>query len=346
MVKYVCDNCGAEFPHKTTYDIHLTRKTDCSNDIYIRKITVNKCGFCKKKFSRKDNLMRHLKKCPVKNNEDIADKIKVAGIQGDVYIIHNNNTEGNSPPKRTVTESVKKTIAARQGFECANKPGSNIKGLEGYDCPLWQKKKNPGRFDEALYHIDHKKEFCMTYDDSEGNLQALCRMCHDVKTKRFNQINKKKKKDTSNEDDEDESANPRQKPKKKIILSDDDGDEDRSVSSKRQKPKKKNILSDEEDESTTPRRRQKPKTKKQIIFTDDDTDDDTDDEAEIPSKARKKNLKDSFSDDDKQAVECTQNMTKMKEIVDNYKKVMTDLVLQVQELKNEVEYLKKGSKKK
>jgi hypothetical protein len=39
---------------------------------------------------------------------------------------------------RKVTESLKKKVAGKQFFKCANKPGSNLKRLEDYQCPLWK----------------------------------------------------------------------------------------------------------------------------------------------------------------------------------------------------------------
>ena len=89
--------------------------------------------------------------------------------------------------QRKLSEGKKKIIAGRQGYKCANKPGSNLKGLEDYDCLLWKIKDDvmKGSFDESGYAIDHILEHCITQDDSEDNLQALCNNCHAVKTKRF-----------------------------------------------------------------------------------------------------------------------------------------------------------------
>ena len=93
---------------------------------------------------------------------------------------------------RRLTESRKKTIAAKQGFKCANKDSIVV---PEYICKLWQ--NSDGIFDEAGYEIDHKVEFSITKDDSDENLQALCPMCHRVKTKRYNQQKKKDKPKTA-----------------------------------------------------------------------------------------------------------------------------------------------------
>lgn len=88
--------------------------------------------------------------------------------------------------RRTVSESLKKKIAGRQYFKCANNPMVNLRTLEKYKCPLWKLNDiNRGSFDESCYEIDHIYEFAETGDDSENNLQALCLSCHRVKTKEY-----------------------------------------------------------------------------------------------------------------------------------------------------------------
>jgi len=91
--------------------------------------------------------------------------------------------------KRKVTESVKKSIAAKQDFKCANFPGSNI--IPDYEC-VYHKCRS-GTFDESGYEIDHIIEFSETQDDKVSNLQALCLPCHRVKTTRFNREKRKSK---------------------------------------------------------------------------------------------------------------------------------------------------------
>jgi 5-methylcytosine-specific restriction endonuclease McrA len=84
--------------------------------------------------------------------------------------------------KRSLTEAQKKKIVAKQGYKCANK-NSTIKGLDGYQCPLW--KSNDGTFDESGYQIDHIIELADNGEDTIDNCQALCLSCHRVKTTRF-----------------------------------------------------------------------------------------------------------------------------------------------------------------
>lgn len=104
---------------------------------------------------------------------------------------------------RKLTESIKKHIVNKQHYKCANKPGANLKGLENYKCLLWKETDLglKGIFDEAGYEIDHINEYCITRNDSDDNLQALCKSCHIVKTKRFmmeRKINDKKLNDKLN----------------------------------------------------------------------------------------------------------------------------------------------------
>jgi len=89
--------------------------------------------------------------------------------------------------RRNVSEATKKCVAGRQHYKCANEPGSGIHGLESYVCPLWLNPdlNNKGSFDESGYEIDHIKELANGGSNDVPNLQALCKSCHSVKTKRF-----------------------------------------------------------------------------------------------------------------------------------------------------------------
>jgi hypothetical protein len=74
--------------------------------------------------------------------------------------------------QRKVTNAIKKQVAGRQRFMCS----ANVKD---YKCPL---KGTP--FDESGFHIDHIKELRDGGSNEIENLQALCLMCHTVKTNR------------------------------------------------------------------------------------------------------------------------------------------------------------------
>jgi len=87
---------------------------------------------------------------------------------------------------RKLSDAQKKRIAGNQRFKCNNKPGSNLVGMDDYDCPLWAAVgDHTGCFDKSGYEIDHITEWVLTNDDSTKNLQALCPACHRVKTSTF-----------------------------------------------------------------------------------------------------------------------------------------------------------------
>jgi hypothetical protein len=84
---------------------------------------------------------------------------------------------------RKVSEALKKLIAGRQNYKCANMLNSEI--VKNYNCPLWENKERNGSFGEEGYQIDHIVEHSISKNDAPENLQALCLSCHSVKTKRF-----------------------------------------------------------------------------------------------------------------------------------------------------------------
>ena len=86
---------------------------------------------------------------------------------------------------RNISEKIKKQIAGKQRYRCNNRPESTLRNLEGFSCPLWENSDDPGIFDESGYDIDHIVEFSLTMDNSNDNLQALCKVCHKEKTRRF-----------------------------------------------------------------------------------------------------------------------------------------------------------------
>lgn len=74
--------------------------------------------------------------------------------------------------KRHVTAAMKKRVAGIQRFTCAG-------NVSGYKCPL-----NGLPFDESGYDIDHIKPLSEGGTNETSNLQALCLMCHRVKSNR------------------------------------------------------------------------------------------------------------------------------------------------------------------
>lgn len=67
-----------------------------------------------------------------------------------------------------LSETIKKNIAGRQYYKCANRPNAKLKKIENYTCPLWAKNdENKGSFDQSGYEID----FIALH------LHALCNCC-------------------------------------------------------------------------------------------------------------------------------------------------------------------------
>ena len=85
--------------------------------------------------------------------------------------------------RKNLSEGIKKLVAGKQQFRCANKPRSGI--IKNYNCPLWELKQRSGSFGEEGYEIDHIKEVSTGGNNDMQNLQALCLSCHSVKTRRF-----------------------------------------------------------------------------------------------------------------------------------------------------------------
>ena len=76
------------------------------------------------------------------------------------------------PTKRHVTAGTKKLVAGKQRYMCAA-------SVPGYVCPL-----SGTPFDEAGYEVDHILPLSDGGTNEASNLQALCLMCHRVKSNR------------------------------------------------------------------------------------------------------------------------------------------------------------------
>ena len=153
------------------------------NPVYcINNSSLNKCTICGKKelVSICENFFE---KCNISLITDTT--LDITEPVTEIEEISTTNDNKIIIKKRSVSEALKKQIAGKQKYKCANKPNSNLKNLEDYICPFWNKQDDSGCFDESGYEIDHIEEHCINGNDSPENLQALCKCCHIVKTKRF-----------------------------------------------------------------------------------------------------------------------------------------------------------------
>lgn len=80
-IKYVCQKCKKVFSHKGHYTAHMERKNPCvkeNKNISNKKMEVvqskesdkNTCEHCGIKFSRSENLKRHLTYCKNATNKN------------------------------------------------------------------------------------------------------------------------------------------------------------------------------------------------------------------------------------------------------------------------------------
>lgn len=77
---------------------------------------------------------------------------------------------------RKLTESMKKVIAGRQLFKCANVPNSDVLKSR-YSCPLWTNNENRGSFDKNGFVVNSKINNKID-NATDNDLHALCIYCH------------------------------------------------------------------------------------------------------------------------------------------------------------------------
>lgn len=118
MTKYNCERCGKDFKQKCDYESHINRKIKCTEiphkpsflpqkssfSIKREEDDQNKCHYCGKEFTRKDNLMRHIDGyCKIKKEndrkmEDLMDKLikleeNFKKIEGEMVDLKKENSE-------------------------------------------------------------------------------------------------------------------------------------------------------------------------------------------------------------------------------------------------------------
>ena len=93
---------------------------------------------------------------------------------------------------RNVSVKMKKKIASKQYFKCANIPDSPFERAYNYKCLLWSHPERIGVFGPEGYEIDHIIEVSKSNNNKESNLQALCLSCHRIKTDDFGETGRSK----------------------------------------------------------------------------------------------------------------------------------------------------------
>lgn len=104
---YKCENCGKEFPQKSNYIYHLNRKRPCVKQTDTDELT---CDKCKKHFSTKSSLSRHIKKyCTTSShhNEDYNNlQNQLLKIQEELQQLKNTkNEETNNTYNQTINNT-------------------------------------------------------------------------------------------------------------------------------------------------------------------------------------------------------------------------------------------------
>jgi len=84
---------------------------------------------------------------------------------------------------RYISQKTKTIVLDRQQYKCANNAHYPSINLSDYSCLLWR--YQDGTFDQSGYEFDHIDEYSITNNNTLENIQALCPMCHSVKTKKF-----------------------------------------------------------------------------------------------------------------------------------------------------------------
>ncbi len=81
-----------------------------------------------------------------------------------------------------LSQYLRENVLKKQRYTCANKPGNNCVGCEGFLCPKWSETEYRGTFNTDGIQFDHVKPLSISHNNEEYNIQALCPSCHAHKT--------------------------------------------------------------------------------------------------------------------------------------------------------------------
>ncbi|QGR54392.1 zinc finger domain-containing protein [Moumouvirus maliensis] len=107
MPIFTCDKCFKEFDHRSKYNRHLERIRSCvkkkniSGSKTTRQVINNICKHCKREFSRKDSLARHLNTCKYKTvtKKNIIKGEKNTSGKKNIVAIDSKNCNNNNNNK-------------------------------------------------------------------------------------------------------------------------------------------------------------------------------------------------------------------------------------------------------
>jgi uncharacterized C2H2 Zn-finger protein len=116
IVANKCYNCGKVFRNEAEYNRHKNRKTPCSiRDIKQGELmNPNRCIYCNKIYSKKENLTRHHKTCKIKNANLPADAIK---LRDDMLKLRIERQEEREKNNRLLIETREKLNAMRKKLD-------------------------------------------------------------------------------------------------------------------------------------------------------------------------------------------------------------------------------------
>lgn len=177
---YTCEICGYETRRSADYKRHLNRKNPCKPDPKVHandpsvvcqsvilkhsggNVTASKgnyCEICQISFKNRQAKYRHKKKAVCKPPPEVCQPIaeveqrQIRELQDEISML--------KIRKKGFTEGVKKRVASGQGWKC------NL-----CDCNL-----------PHNYQVDHIQAVCLGGKNDISNAQALCKPCHQMKTK-------------------------------------------------------------------------------------------------------------------------------------------------------------------
>ncbi len=125
MTEYTCERCGKIFDHRGKFNRHINRKYKCKKKTYnskTNKTIYHKCLHCKKNYSRKDSLKRHLATCKEKitkiSNSTIKKSNNGVKNKGNENKIINNSNNKKTVNTYNINNPIILVAFCKDGFKC------------------------------------------------------------------------------------------------------------------------------------------------------------------------------------------------------------------------------------